>query len=70
MKGPANRLKLIVRRMWQCPRCQRRVLTAGSVVFQACTCAPTEPAPAWMQLIEEPRHKPRSEPPRDAAPDA
>jgi hypothetical protein len=65
MKGPGNPLKLVMRRVWKCPHCGRRLLTAGSVVFQACTCKSSEPdqAAPWMQLIEEPRHIPRRETP-------
>ena len=56
MKGPANRLKFRIRRLWECPHCHRRVFTAGHVVQQPCHCRPTsdtEPA-TWMQLIEDP----------------
>jgi hypothetical protein len=56
MKGPGNRLKFVIRRAWECTRCQRRVVTPGSVVYQSCTCTPADApgGPAWMCLIEDP----------------
>jgi len=62
MKGPGNRMKLVVRRAWECPLCRRRLLTAGSVVQQACNCRPPDEGggPVWMRLVEEPRPARRS----------
>ena len=58
MKGPYERLKYDLRRVFECPRCGRRVRMAGSVTFVTCHCAgnaATE-SPAWMRLVEdEPR---------------
>jgi hypothetical protein len=56
MKGPGNRLKFVIRREWACPRCHRRLVTAGSVVHQACTCGPpADGGPqVWMRLIQDP----------------
>jgi hypothetical protein len=64
MKGPGNRLKLQIRRLWECPRCRRRLVTAGSVVYQACTCAPADAGShsVWMQLIEDPTPPRKPEP--------
>jgi hypothetical protein len=61
MKGPGNRLKFVVRRGWVCPLCQRRAVTAGSVVFQVCTCRPTEAdaPPVYMQLVDDPLPMPK-----------
>jgi hypothetical protein len=55
MKGPGNRLKFVIRRQWQCPHCRRILVTAGSVVQQACNCRPTDdPGGAvWMQLVKD-----------------
>jgi hypothetical protein len=56
MKGPGNRLKFVIRREWECPRCRRRLVTAGSVVAQECNCRPAEETgpPLWMQLVQDP----------------
>jgi hypothetical protein len=52
MKGPGGRQKFDVRRIWVCPRCQRRELTSGEVVQRACArCTPE--VNAWMSLVEE-----------------
>jgi hypothetical protein len=55
MKGPSGRLRHQVRRVWQCPVCQRREYTGGDVVNLACDCqAKAEPPRwTWMRLIEE-----------------
>lgn len=62
IKGPGHRNKFDVRRLWECPACQRRVRTGGHVVNLRCTCRPAadaEPA-AWMKLVEGPRQPPRT----------
>jgi hypothetical protein len=38
MKGPYERLKYDLRRVWECPACQRRERTAGTVTFRHCGC--------------------------------
>lgn len=60
MKGPYGRLRYRVQRVWQCPVCQRRERTPGSVVARRCTCqAKSDPSRmVWMQLIEEPTRRP------------
>jgi hypothetical protein len=56
MKGPYGRLKFVIRRLWQCPNCQRRAWTTGQVVTRACSCsAPGDGPPVWMTLVEESR---------------
>ena len=54
MKGPGGRLRFDIRRLWECPVCHRRELTAGDVVARLCTCsAKTDPPrQVWMKLIE------------------
>ncbi len=56
MKGPGNRLKFVIRRQWECPRCGRRLLTHGSVVQQSCDCRGSDHAgePVPMRLIKDP----------------
>jgi hypothetical protein len=55
MKGPGNRLKFVIRRVWECPECRRRLVTGGHVVQQPCNCRPPGPdaLPVWMQLVKE-----------------
>ena len=55
MKGPGGRQKFDVRRVWECPVCQRREKTAGTVVNLLCNCLAgnNPPAQTWMRLIEE-----------------
>jgi hypothetical protein len=38
MKGPHQRLKFDLRRLWECPACKRRERTAGTVTFRHCEC--------------------------------
>jgi hypothetical protein len=38
MKGPYERLKYDLRRLWECPVCKRRERTAGTVTFRHCAC--------------------------------
>ena len=52
IKGPGLRLKLDVRRVWECPACGRRVKRGGEVTNYKCPCR--EPA-LWMRLIENQR---------------
>jgi len=57
LKGPYGRLKIDVRRVWECPLCHRREWTGGEVVTLRCDCRAKNdpPAWAWMALIEEAR---------------
>jgi len=38
MKGPSERVKYDLRRLWECPVCKRRERTAGTVTFRHCSC--------------------------------
>jgi hypothetical protein len=38
MKGPYERLKYDLRRLWECPVCKRRERTPGTVTFRHCAC--------------------------------
>lgn len=49
MRGPGVRLDLDVRRVWQCPACQRTRRLHGDLTAVHCQC-PGEP---WMQLVQE-----------------
>jgi hypothetical protein len=53
MKGPFERLKYDLRRLWECPLCQRRERTPGSVTARFCNCAAKQESgkPVSMRLI-------------------
>jgi hypothetical protein len=55
MKGPSERLKYDLRRLWECPACQRRERTTGSVTFRHCACQAkqTDGKAVVMQLVED-----------------
>lgn len=54
MKGPYERLKYDLRRVWECPNCHHRVRTSGDVTSMHCSCMAetplTEQVP--MKLVE------------------
>ena len=54
MKGPSHARQCDVQRVWECPVCQKRVKTAGSVVHLRCeACARNKTGyTAWMRLLE------------------
>jgi len=55
MKGPHQRLKYDLRRLWECPACKRRERTPGSVTFRHCSCRlkQVDGKPVVMKLIED-----------------
>jgi hypothetical protein len=55
MKGPHERLKYDLRRLWECPVCKRRERTPGSVTFRHCSCQlkQIDGKPVVMKLIED-----------------
>jgi hypothetical protein len=55
MKGPYERLKYDLRRLWECPVCQRRERTAGSVTFRHCLCQmqALDGKPVVMKLVAD-----------------
>ena len=55
MKGPYERLKYDLRRVWECPVCHHRERTGGDVTSLICGCQENEP-PAQrqpMKLVED-----------------
>lgn len=56
MRGPGHRNRFDVRRIWECPVCQKRVKTSGQIVTLRCeACARNKTGDtAWMKLIEPP----------------
>ena len=55
MKGPHERLKYDLRRLWECPVCQRRERTPGSVASRQCLCQmkQADGKPVVMKLVED-----------------
>ena len=53
MKGPFERLKYDLRRVWECPRCHHRERTVGAVTSTWCGCSGDPAAPVGMQLVSE-----------------
>lgn len=60
MKGPFERLKYDLRRLWECPSCKRRERTEGAVTTRFCAC-PGKGTPEGqrivMKLVEEAGHR-------------
>jgi len=55
MRGPYERLKYDLRRVWECPACKRRERTAGTVTFRHCNCRmkQVDGQPVVMKLVED-----------------
>jgi len=55
MKGPYERLKYDLRRLWECPACKRRERTDGTVTFRFCPCGTKQPGgqPVVMHLVAD-----------------
>lgn len=55
MKGPQERLKYDLRRLWECPTCKRRERVAASQTFRFCNCQlkQTDSRPVVMKLIQD-----------------
>ena len=54
MKGPFERIKYEMRRLWECPECHHRYRTGGDQTSAWCDCT-TSPAgrPTPMKLLED-----------------
>ena len=55
VKGPYERLKFDLRRLWECPACSHRERTGGDVTYMLCRCQAKE-APGnrtYMKLVED-----------------
>lgn len=60
MKGPFERLKYDLRRLWECPLCKRRERSDGTVTSRFCACPGKEAPPGQrtaMKLVEEAGHR-------------
>lgn len=72
MRGPFERLKYDLRRVWECPQCGQKQRTDGSVTTMFCRCGKpnTNPAVAMKLIGDGPRRLvPRvAPPPREPEP--
>jgi hypothetical protein len=70
MKGPFERLKYDLRRVWECPECHRKERADGTVTTLVCRCQATkEPlGRVVMKLVEDriQRRLPAFVPPTDS----
>lgn len=54
MKGPYERLRYDLRRVWECPVCHHKERTEGTVTVMFCKCQEkSESPPVAMKLIED-----------------
>ncbi|HIM31722.1 MAG TPA: hypothetical protein EYG57_19510, partial [Planctomycetes bacterium] len=53
MKGPYQRLKYELRRVFECPKCHRREYVAGSLTYRFCTCPGKHEAPLVMKMVAD-----------------
>lgn len=55
MRGPFERLKYDLRRVWECPACAHKERTDGAVTARTCRCSNLPPgaAPINMRLISD-----------------
>jgi hypothetical protein len=55
MKGPFERQKYDLRRLWECPVCHKRERTPGSVTSRLCMCQmkQADGTPVVMKLLED-----------------
>jgi hypothetical protein len=52
MKGPFERLKYDLRRIWECPQCGHKQRTDGTVTTMVCRCGkPNTNPPVVMKLV-------------------
>ena len=63
MKGPFERLKYDLRRMWECPLCHHRERAAGSVTFVVCRCQEKSGGQAVQMKLVDDRIRHRNEVP-------
>jgi hypothetical protein len=55
MKGPYERLKYDLRRVWECPACAHKERTSGAIATRLCGCQEKTALPQqrWMRLVED-----------------
>lgn len=55
MKGPYERLKYDLYRVWECPVCHHRERTGGTRVSLLCGCQKKSPLgqAVWMRLVDD-----------------
>ena len=72
MKGPYERLKYDLRRVWECPQCQGRQRTDGTVTGLVCNCqqAVVENERVSMRLLRDDIRRSSVKQPQPSAPAA
>lgn len=55
MKGPYERLKYVLHRLWECPACGQHERTGGDVICMFCRCQTSLPRhqQVCMKLTED-----------------
>ncbi len=55
MKGPYERLKYSLGRVWECPVCKHRETTEGTCTFTYCRCQDDQPESerSCMKLVKD-----------------
>jgi len=53
MKGPYERLKYELRRVFECSHCHRRIRIPASFTSSICTCTPADGQLPVMKLVED-----------------
>jgi len=55
MKGPYERLKYDLRRVWECPACSRQLRSSGAVTAMVCSCQIQQPlvTQITMKLVHD-----------------
>jgi hypothetical protein len=48
MRGPYERTKYDLRRVWECPHCKQKLRTEGHVTSQFCKCRQTPETPSLL----------------------
>lgn len=72
MKGPYERLKYDLRRVWECPQCQSRQRTDGTITGLVCDCQKpvVESERVSMQLVHDGIRRSSVKQPQPSAPPA
>src|SRR4051812_42359967 len=69
MKGPFERLKYDLRRLWECPACHRKERSPFTQTYNFCTCQAKEGGSAIsMRLVEDGVRRVWGEPPKQREP--
>ena len=55
VKGPFERLKYDLRRVWECPVCHHKERTGGDSIARLCACQQSVPPSeqVWMKMLKD-----------------